>query len=63
MFYAISTDGAMYQFLVDYPMYVVFTIVFTVWIGIAWYLFSLNKKIDALERSVKANDTSMRTPS
>lgn len=52
----------MYQFLVDYPMYVVFTIVFTVWIGIAWYLFSLNKKVNALERMLTAND-SMKTRS
>lgn len=50
----------MYQFLIDYPMYVVFTVVFTVWIGIAWYLFSLSKKVDALERSLKASEPAAR---
>lgn len=53
----------MYQFLVDYPMYVVFAVVFTVWIGIAWYLFSLNKKMNALERALQASDSSRQTRS
>jgi CcmD family protein len=50
----------MYQFLVDNPMYVVFFIVFAIWLGIAWYLFTLNKKITVLERSVQANEPYMK---
>lgn len=46
----------MYDFLVENPMYVVFLVVFTIWLGIAWFLFSLNGKITRLERTTQVHD-------
>ena len=46
----------MEQFLVENPMYVVFAIVFVIWVGIAWYLFALNKRVAELERTVRRTD-------
>ncbi len=46
----------MEKFLVENPMYVVFSIVFVIWIGIAWYLFSLNKRVEELERTTRTTD-------
>lgn len=40
----------MYEFLVNNANYVVFTIVFTIWVGIAYYLFRLEQKITQLEK-------------
>lgn len=43
----------MEKFLIENPMYVVFLIVLVIWCGIAWYLFSLNKRVEELERKTR----------
>ncbi len=40
----------MYDFLTDNAIYVVLIVALVIWIGIAWYLVRLDKKVRALER-------------
>ncbi|HWP81175.1 MAG TPA: CcmD family protein [Bacteroidota bacterium] len=43
----------MTEFLAEHQLYVVLSIVLLVWVGIAFYLFRLDKKITKLEQAMR----------
>jgi CcmD family protein len=43
----------MYEFLGHNQLYIVLLVVLLIWIGIVWYLFRLDKKIDRFEKLLK----------
>lgn len=44
----------MYEFFTQHSLYVVLTVVLTVWIGIAFYLVRLERSVTKLQNSIES---------
>lgn len=47
----------MEEFLSTNQMYIVLGIVLLIWIGLAWYLVRLDKKLQELEKRIRKGET------